>query len=165
MTLQQPQPGATLTAPQLAMCSIAVPPASDEVVSNAEAAFWGRFYNIMLMALIMLILGFFGYIFGKAIADAVSDYNENAVNKPKTSGMSINTQFDPSNDNEVYVPPASAAQNTSDYAQYKKYMAAVKERYKNYNKNIAAHATEVMGKDPQDIIDERIMLREHDNYD
>lgn len=137
----------------------------DSLIDAAEKAFWGRFWNIMLMALIMAVLGFFGFMFGQAIHNSVTEYREMAAAAPKRSGAPLNAQFDARHDDEQYADPADAlTQNASDYQQYQKYMSDVKQRYAEYNRAAAQYAAQVEGKEVQDVIDERIMQPEYDDY-
>lgn len=137
----------------------------DELLGKAKKAFWSRLWNIILMAAIIMVLAYFVLMFGYAIHDAITEYNAMVNSAPNKSGATVNTLFDRANDNEVYkaqLAPGESA--TSDYAQYKAYMENVKQTYSEYNKTIKDHTINVMGKEPQDIVDERIMLREYDNY-
>ncbi len=112
----------------------------------------------------MIIIVYFIIAFAMSISDAIGNYRMMAKRsdeaKTRMSGNMVisNAEYD----NEEY----GEGQNdglVDEYNEFKRNMARVKQVYADYNTKVAAYQRG-LDKEPTDIIDEKLMLREHDEY-
>ena len=96
--------------------------------------------------------------------DSVALYN---MTKNKQDGIqqSMNTRVVISNkefDNENY-DKNDDIDLVDEYKEYNRNMSSIKQTYSEFNKKVTEYQR-AMNRDVTDKIDEKMMLREHDNY-
>jgi len=96
--------------------------------------------------------------------DSVALYN---MTKNKKDGFqqSMNTRVVISNkefDNENY-DKNDDIDLVDEYKEYNRNMSSIKQTYSEFNKKVTEYQR-AMNRDVTDKIDEKMMLREHDNY-
>jgi len=96
--------------------------------------------------------------------DSVALYN---MTKNKQDGFqqSMNTRVVISNkefDNENY-DKNDDIDLVDEYKEYNRNMSSIKQTYSEFNKKVTEYQR-AMNRDVTDKIDEKMMLREHDNY-
>lgn len=76
-------------------------------------------------------------------------------------------QFNTNSDNYTYKSSSSsgnASNNIDEHAAIESKIAAIKNRYHSYNKEIGSYTRNVLGRNPDDLINEQILAREFDDY-
>lgn len=69
-------------------------------------------------------------------------------------------------DDQVYpdATPGGARPN-QEFGTIRSRIASLKSMYREYNKEMGSYARNVLDRTPDDLIDERILAREHDDYE
>lgn len=131
------------------------------LIEKARLALTGRLRMLFLFFLFAGILIYFIVIFVTTIQSSISDYNRMSDNQ--TYALSGNATFVSSSyDNEEYSNDTGEVQ-IDEYNEFKKSMASIKQIYSDYNEKVATYQRG-LNKEPTDIIDEKMLLRDNDNY-
>jgi len=137
---------------------------TDPRIISARKAMTKRFRLIGILGIFIIILLYFIIHFITSIMDSVALYN---MTKNKKDGFqqSMNTRVVISNkefDNENY-DKNDDIDLVDEYKEYNRNMSSIKQTYSEFNKKVTEYQR-AMNRDVTDKIDEKMMLREHDNY-
>jgi len=102
-------------------------------------------------------------VFIMTIYDSINNFyamTKSSETKINTNGRAAiaSQEFD----NEEY-DELGNEELVDEYNEFKRSMAKVKEIYADYNQKVTAYQKS-LEKEPTDVIDEKLMLREHDDY-
>lgn len=137
---------------------------SDPWIREAKTAFFGRIRTLGIFVIIAILIITFATKFAFDIYSSISTYRymTNQMALPTSMSSGTATIASASYDNEEY-----ANENDEilfdEYNQFKRNMANVKQLYAEYNSKVTEYQKSI-NQEPTDVIDERLMLREHDNY-
>lgn len=92
------------------------------------------------------------------IVEAVRIYYEYYVRTDRVKAAIQNT------DEETYDSDSDEEQIQDEYASIRSKMERLKSKYKGYNEEMTRYARNVLKREPDDLIDARILSREDDDY-
>ena len=135
----------------------------DPRITEAYTAMYGRLRMLGIFAIFVLILIYFIIIFITTIYDSIAHYysmtdqknDYTSMNGRAAISLSIydNEEYDEMGDEEI----------VNEYNEYKRSMAKIKTIYADYNEKVSVYQRS-LDKEPTDVIDEKLMLKEFDNY-
>lgn len=136
----------------------------DPRLERAKLAMFDRFKMLGVFVLFAIIIVIFAAMFIGNIVTSIATYNSMVKRNGDTkTGLSGSAAIsNPDYDSEVYDDDKDI-KLVDEYNEFKKNMARIKQLYSDYNSKVTAYQRS-MNQEPTDVIDEKIMLRQHDNY-
>lgn len=135
----------------------------DPRIKEANTAMYGRLRMLGIFALFVILLIYFIIAFAMTIYDSITNYYALTKDNDAKTTMNGRAAIASSDfDNEQY-GDANGDELVDEYNEFKRSMAKVKEVYADYNQKVAAYQKS-LDKEPTDVIDEKLMLREFDDY-
>jgi NurA-like 5'-3' nuclease len=141
------------------MTLMSVPEQVDAISARISNNYWILLFGVA----IIVIFGYLGYIQGRNIYARIKEYQEAGKQKINVSNSDIKGPlFDKALDNEDEKEDAIESRE-DDNVLFSRKLDEVKKAYDYHNKEVIDKATK-RNKKPDDIIDETMFLKEHDNY-
>jgi capsular polysaccharide biosynthesis protein len=138
--------------------------ASDYVSSTMDLKLLGRTirhnYVMLLTALLLTALALFVIIYiVYKIIESVRVYYQYYVR------VDLNKNVSHENDDEQYDYNTDEDIPNDEYARIRSSMQRIESKYDSYNQEMTRHARGVLNREPDDLVDARILSREDDDYD
>lgn len=135
----------------------------DPRIKEANTAMHSRLRMLGIFAIFVILLIYFIIAFAMAIYDSIANYYALTKNNDAKTTMNGRAAIASSDfDNEQY-GDQNGEELVDEYNEFKRNMAKVKEIYSDYNQKVTEYHKS-LEKEPTDIIDEKLMLREFDEY-
>ena len=137
---------------------------TDPRIVAARQAIKKRFRMIGIFAILVIIIIYFITTFISSIMGAVSTYNM-TKGKQEAFQPKMNTRVVISNkefDNEKYKRDGEI-ELVDEYKEFNRNMLSIKQTYSDFNQKVTQYQR-ALNKEVTDKVDEKMMLREHDNY-